>query len=167
MTFLREWTNLIVTVIVLFTVIELIVTEGKLKANVLFVMGVIASIILSEPVIKLVKGDFKLDDIFESFSYDVLIYTDLFDTSLSYQTNALEKAFADKIMQELKVRYPELKVKNCLVIFAKDSDGKISDIERINVTVYEENYDVIDKVSEIAEVPKDKISMDIIKLEGE
>jgi len=165
MTFIREWAYCIVTVIILFTIVEMMIPSGNIKKNALFVFGIIASVTIAEPVLKLLKSDFSIEQVFNLSDYEALINNDAYNNVISSQVNSLEKAFAKDIVRKFNLEYPESEILNCLVIFNKDETGKIIDIERVNVTTYINDATIEDKLSKLCEIDRNKITIDILKKE--
>ena len=163
MEFIREWAYCIVSTIVLFTIIEMIVPSGNIKKSAIFVLSIIVSITIAEPVLKVLKNDFAIEDIFNIDNYDFLLSDNNYNNVISSQINSLEKAFALDIVQKFNQEYPDLKIENCLVIFNKDEEGKIIDIERINVSTYVDDKTILDKLSKLCEIEREKITIDILE----
>jgi len=165
MTFVREWTYGIVTTIVLFTIVEMILPNGNIKKNAIFVCGIIASITIAEPILKLLKSDFNIEEIFNLTEYNNLISLNSYDNAISSQISNLEKVYAQEIVTKFNFEYPDLKLLNCLVIFNKDENGKIIDIDRVNVTTYVDDSTIYDKLAKLCEIDRKKITVDILEKE--
>jgi len=163
MTFIREWAYCIVGTIVLFTIVEMLIPNGNMKKNAIFVFGIIASITIAEPVLKLLKSDFNIEQVFNLSDYEALITNESYGNVISSQINNLEKTFAQEIVRKFNLEYPELEILNCLVIFNKDSSGKIIDIARVNVSTYIKDETIPHKLSKLCEIDKEKITVDILE----
>lgn len=162
-TFIREWAYCIVAVIVLLTIVEMLIPNGNIKKNAIFVLGIIASITIAEPVLKLLKSDFSLEQVFNIENYDALINNSAYNDAISSQISSLEKAFAQEIVDKFNLEYPDLEIEDCLVIFSKDENGKIIDIERINVSTYVNDKTISEKLSKLCEIDIKKITVDILE----
>jgi len=163
MTFIRNWSNCIIVVIILFSIVEMIVPNGNMKKHVMFVTGIIASLTISEPVLKLLKNDFNLEEVFSLNHYNEKIYNGTTNEIISSQVNSLEKIFANEILRKFNLEYPECEIIDCLVIFNKDDTGKIINIERINVSTYIKDLSIPEKLSKLCEIEKSKITIDVLE----
>lgn len=163
MSFIKEWSYCIVAVIILFTIVEMIVPNGSMKKHAVFVLGIIMSVTIAEPVLKLLKNDFSIEQIFNLSDYESIINSDSYNNAIFSQVNSLEKTFAQEILRKFNLEYPELELLNCLVIFNKDESGKIIDIERVNVSTYVKNETIKDKLSKLCEIDKEKITIDVLE----
>ena len=64
MQYIIEWTNCIISVTILFTIVELIIPEGSQKKTILMVTGIMTTIAIATPVIELLADDFKMEEVF-------------------------------------------------------------------------------------------------------
>ena len=141
----------------------MLIPNGNIKKNAIFILGIIASITISEPVLKLLKKDFSLEQVFNLADYEDLISSSTYNDAISSQINSLEKAFAQEILEKFNLEYAKLKIENCLVIFNKDENGKIIDVERVNVSTYIDDKTIPEKISKLCEIDREKITVDILK----
>lgn len=157
MEFIIDWTNCIISVTVLFTIVELIIPDGKQKKTILMITGIMTTIAIATPVINLFNQDFEMADVFSDI-VDLDSEVDMsYDEILERQVKNLEKEYSDKILNSFNERYPEMPINECKVFFIKDAYGKITDIERVEVVTEIDNSSMKYRLSEVAEISKEKI----------
>lgn len=156
MQYIIEWTNCIISVTILFTIVELIIPDGSQKKTILMVTGIMTTIAIATPVIELFSDDFEMSEVFnmEEYFVDSEIST---DQIVQKQVDELEKTYSQNIMKTFNEKYPEMKLEECSAFFSKDVYGKIEKIDRLEVITQIDNSKMKEKLSEIAEIDKDKI----------
>lgn len=156
MQYIIEWTNCIISVTILFTIVELIIPEGGQKKTILMITGIMTTIAIATPVIELLTDDFKMSEVFnlEEYFVDSEIST---DEIIEKQVEQLEKTYSENILKTFNEAYPEMKIDECRVFFSKDMYGKIEKIDRLELITQIENEKMKEKLSEIAEIDEDKI----------
>ena len=157
MKFIIDWTNCIISVTVLFTIVELIIPDGKQKKTILMITGLMTTIAIATPVINLFKKDFEMSDVFSDVGELVSEFDISYDEILEKQVENLEREYSDKILNSFNERYPEMPINECKVFFIKDAYGKITDIERVEVVTEIDNSSMKYRLSEVAEISKEKI----------
>lgn len=161
-----EWTNCIISVTILFTIVELVIPEGSQKKTILMITGIMTTIAIATPVIKLFSDGFEISEVFniEEFISDSKIST---DDIFEKQVEELEKTYSEKIVDSFNQKYSDSKLDECKVFFDKDIYGKIIEIERVEVVTQASNEKMRTRISEIAEVSEDKIIILVMPREGE
>lgn len=156
MQYIIEWTNCIISVTILFTIVELIIPDGSQKKTILMVTGIMTTIAIATPIIELFSDEFKMEEVFslEEYFVDSEIST---DEIIQKQVEELEKTYSDNIKKIFNEKYPEMRVEECRAFFSKDIYGKIERIDRLEVITQIENEKMKEKLSEIAEIDEDKI----------
>ena len=158
MQYIIEWTNCIICVTVLFTIVELIIPEGSQKKTILMVTGIMTTIAIATPVIELFSEGYELSEVFNID--EIIVNSDLTkDEIVNQQIEELEKIYANNILISFNERYPATKLEECKVFFSKDIYGKILGVERIEVVTQISNDRTRERLSEIAEIDEDKISI--------
>ena len=71
---ISAWINCILATIILIGIIEIIVPEGETRKFVFLITGVITSIVIATPVIKLVSSEFSLEDVFSIDTMENNVY---------------------------------------------------------------------------------------------
>ena len=158
MQYIIEWTNCIICVTVLFTIVELIIPEGGQKKTILMVTGIMTTIAIATPIIELFSEGYELSEVFNID--EIIVNSDLTkDEIVNQQIEELEKIYANNILISFNERYPATKLEECKVFFSKDIYGKILGVERIEVVTQISNDRTRERLSEIAEIDEDKISI--------
>jgi len=156
MQYIIEWTNCIISVTILFTIVELIIPDGSQKKTILMVTGIMTTIAIATPVIELFSKDFELSQVFNIDEYisDFEIST---DDIVNKQIEELSKTYSENILKTFNEKYTNTPLNECKVYFNKDVYGKIEDISRIEVVTELSDDKMRIRIAEIAEVSDDKI----------
>lgn len=156
MEYIIEWANCIISVTILFTIVEIIVPDGGQKKTILMVTGIMTTIAIATPIIEIFTEGYELSDVFNID--EIIVNSDLSKNDiLSQQVDELENTYADNILISFNERYPTTKLDECKVFFTKDNYGKIAGIERIEVVTQKSNEKMRERLSEIAEIDEEKI----------
>ena len=156
MQYIIEWTNCIISVTILFTIVELIVPDGNQKKTILMVTGIMTTIAIVSPVLEMFVNGFEMSEVFnidEFTSESELSTKDI----LNKQIEEVERAYGQNILESFNLKYPSTPIDECKVFFSKDIYGKIEDISRIEVITQESNEKMRAQISEISEISEDKI----------
>lgn len=156
MQYIIEWTNCIISVTILFTIVELIIPDGSQKKTILMVTGIMTTIAIATPIIELFTDDFQMSEVFniEEYFVDNQIST---DEIIQKQVEELEKTYSDSILKTFNETYPEMKIDECKVFFGKDVYGKIEKIDRVEVRTQIDNKKMKEKLAQIAEIDKERV----------
>ena len=158
MQYIIEWTNCIICVTVLFTIVEIIIPEGSQKKTILMVTGIMTTIAIATPIIELFSEEYELSEVFNID--EIILDLELSeDEVVNQQIEELEKTYANNILMSFNERYPATKIDECKVFFSKDIYGKILGVERIEVITQRSNDRMRERLSEIAEIDEEKISI--------
>lgn len=156
MDYIIEWANCIISVTILFTIVELIVPDGGQKKTILMVTGIMTTIAIATPIIELFTEGYELSEVFNID--EIVIDSELSGSEiLNRQIEELENTYANNILLSFNERYPLTKLDECKVFFAKDNYGKISGVERIEVVTQKSDEKMRERLSEIAEIDEEKI----------
>lgn len=156
MQYIIEWTNCIISVTILFTIVELIIPDGSQKKTILVVTGIMTTIAIATPIIELFTEDFEMSEVFniEEYFVDNQIST---DEIIQKQVEELEKTYSDSILKTFNETYPEMKIDECRVFFSKDVYGKIEKIDRVEVITQIDNKKMKEKLAQIAEIDEERV----------
>ena len=158
---INSWIDCILATVILIGIIEIIVPEGEIRKFVFLVTGVIVSIVIATPVIKLLSDDFSLSDIFSVETMESnFYYIDTLRGTIDRQSKVLEEVFADNVVDRFNKLYMDMELSECKISFLHDSDGKIIEISEISVKC-KNRVDYINllkrRVAEICEVDFSKV----------
>ena len=160
---INTWINCILVAVVMMGTIEIIVPEGETKRFVFLVTGVITSVIIATPVMKVLNSDFNIKDVLNLDSIeDNFYYMDSYKDTINRQTEALEEVFADNILKKFNNTYFDMKLTQCNITFEYDKDGKIIKVDSIWVMCEKKVDDIMllkRRVAEICEVSIEKVSV--------
>ena len=158
---INSWVNCILATIILIGIVEIIVPEGEVRKFVFLVTGVIASIIIASPVIKVLSDDFLLEDIFTVETIeDNFYYIDTLRSTVERQSDILEEVFADNAVDRFNKLYMDMELSECKISFSHDSSGKIVEIKDVSVKCKNRVDDITllkKRVAEICEVDFSKV----------
>jgi len=146
--FLSGWINGIIIAIIINTIIELIIPEGKNKKYIRTVMGIYISFIIISPIITKIKDtDINLNDLIKN--YEVENYS--VQTSID-ANEYIEKTYITKIKQDIEDKLIQKNyevIKSNVIIENEDNNtyGKILAIS-LNLKKIENNkIQVVEKVN--------------------
>jgi len=157
----NTWIDCILATVILIGIIEIIVPEGEMRKFVFLITGVITSIVIATPIIKMLSSDFALEDIFYVENMDNnFYYIDTLRSTVNKQTEILEEVFADNVVQRFNDTYFDMEISECKISFLHDQEGKIIDVREVAVSC---KYDVDDitllkrRIADICEVTIEKV----------
>lgn len=158
---IKNWVNCILVIIVMVSIIEVIIPEGETKKFVFLITQIVVSIVIAVPVIKFFKSDFAFEDVFNiNYIEESNFYIDTLRSTVDRQAEILESVYSDNVIKEFNLMYPNMKIKECRVNFTRDMEGKIIEINSIDV-ICERKTDDIELIktyiSNICEVDKEKV----------
>lgn len=158
---INAWIECILAVVVLVGIVEIIVPEGEMKKFVFLVTGIVTSIVIAGPILKLISDDFDLNDIFSVDTFeDNFYYIDTLRNAVIEQTEILEEVFATNVVEKFNTLYIDMKITECKISFSHDADGKITEINEVLVRS-ERNVDDVAllkrRIAEICEVDIKKV----------
>ena len=123
---INAWVDCILATIILIGIVEIIVPEGEIRKFVFLVTGVIASIVIATPVIKMLSNDFSLEEVFSVETVeDNFYYIDTLRSTVDRQSEILEEVFAQNVVDKFNKLYMDMELSECKISFLHDSDGKM------------------------------------------
>lgn len=158
---MKEWLLSVTAVVLLSVLLELLLTEGKIKKYVSGVIRLVVIVVVFVPVIKFVKSDFDWMDIFPQ--------TEVSQTVVDENTLAfIDGMKREEAEKEVENKLSSVGIKDADVnIYTYDDGEKITisyisvDLYAAVITGYEENIILTEKiketVGEILTVSEDKI----------
>lgn len=163
MELINNWISCILAGVVLIGLIEVIVPEGEIKKFVFLITGVILSIIISTPIIKLFASDFSLDEIFDiDIPEESFYYIDTLRAAVDRQNEILEEVFSKNVVDKFNGMYKDMQIEECKILFSHDTDGKIIEIKEVAVKIRGKVQDTAllkSRVAEICEVDNEKVKV--------
>lgn len=158
---IKNWLECIVVIIVIIGIIEVIVPEGEMKRFVLLITQITISIVIAIPILKFFKSDISIEELFNvSYIEENDFYISALKNSLDKHVNILETVYSENIIKEFNLRYHDMQISECEISFTKDINGKIIEINLIEVTSEVKVDDVNllkSRVSKLCEVDKSKV----------
>ena len=158
---INSWINCILATVILIGIVEIIVPEGEIRKFVFLVTGVIASIVIATPVIKMLSSDFSLAEVFSVETMENnFYYIDTLRSTVDRQSEILEEVFAQNVVDKFNKLYMDMELSECKISFLHDSNGKIIEINEV-VVKCERSVDDMPllkkRVAEICEVDIKKV----------
>lgn len=158
---INYWVECILATVILIGIVEIIVPEGEIRRFVFLVTGVIASIIIATPLIKLLSSDFSLNEIFAvDVVEDNFYYIDTLRSTVDNQAKILEEVFSDNVVTQFNNLYTDMELSECKISFFHDEAGKIIEINEVTVLCknFVDDVDLLKRrVAEICEVDVRKV----------
>jgi len=157
----NAWIDCILATVILIGIIEVIVPEGEIRKFVFLVTGVIVSIVIAVPVIKIFSGDISIKEIFSVETVDNnFYYIDTLRNTVDRQSKILQNVFSDNVTKQFNNKYFDMKISECRITFLHDENGKIIEISEVLVRC-EKTIDDIEllkrRVAELCEVSVEKV----------
>lgn len=156
MDFVSDWINGIIIAIIINTIVELIIPEGKNKKYIRTVMGIYVSFVIISPIITKVKNiDINLNDLINDYqSKDYSVQT-------SIDANRyIEDTYVSKIKQDIedKLLQKKYEVINSDVIIETEDNSKYGEILKIRLKIKNNNSNVktIEKIDINSKVTEDE-----------
>ena len=163
MELINNWISCILAGIVLIGLIEVIVPEGEIKKFVFLITGVILSIIISTPIIKLFASDFSFDEIFDiDIPEESYYYIDTLRAAVDRQNEILEEVFSKNVVDRFNDLYKDMQIEECKILFSHDENGKIIEVKEVKVKTRGKVQDIAllkTRVADICEVTNEKVKV--------
>lgn len=158
---INAWIECILAIVVLVGIVEIIVPDGEIKKFVFLVTGIVTSIVIAGPILKLISDDFDFNNVFSIDTFeDNFYYIDTLRNTVTEQSEILEEVFATNVVEKFNNLYIDMKISECKISFSHDTDGKITEINEVLVRS-ERNVDDIGllkrRIAEICEVDVKKV----------
>lgn len=158
---MKEWLLSVTAAVLLSVLLELLLSEGKIKKYVTGVLSLVIICVVFLPVIKFVKNDFSLSDILPQTETNVIIV----DENALAAIDGMKKQEAER---QVETELSSVGIKDAEVNIYTYDDGETTRISYITVnlqasviTGYEENIILTEKIKEtvceILTVSEDKV----------
>ena len=158
---MKEWLLSVTAAVLLSVLLELLLSEGKIKKYVTGVLSLVIICVVFFPVIKFVKKDFSLSDILPQTETNVIIV----DENALAAIDGMKKQEAER---QVETELSSVGIKDAEVNIYTYDDGETTRISYITVnlqasviTGYEENIILTEKIKEtvceILTVSEDKV----------
>lgn len=158
---MKEWLLSVTAAVLLSVLLELLLSEGKIKKYVTGVLSLVIICVVFLPVIKFVKNDFSLSDILPQTETNVIIV----DENALAAIDGMKKQEAER---QVETELSSVGIKDAEVNIYTYDDGETTSISYITVnlqasviTGYEENIILTEKIKEtvceILTVSEDKV----------
>lgn len=160
---LKNWVNCILIITVMVGIIEVIVPEGETKKFVFLITRISVSIVIALPILKLVKSDFAFEDVFNiKYIEENSFYVDTLRSTVERQSSMLESVYSVNVVNTFNSTYKDMQISSCKIHFLCDDDGKIKEINLVEVSskLRIDDKELLKKrVAELCEVSKEKVSV--------
>lgn len=161
---LNTWAQRIIIVVIICTIIEMILPEGKNKKYIKIVMGIYVVFTIISPIIAKINNKEKID--LEKY-LDVNVSNETIETSATMDTNKyIEEVYKEKLKEDVKEKLLNInyETKNVNLEIETKNDNTYGSILSLEVTVSKEKEEKsentirINKVT-IGENNKDKADL--------
>ena len=161
---LNTWAQRIIIVVIICTIIEMILPEGKNKKYIKIVMGIYVVFTIISPIIAKINNKEKID--LEKY-LDVNVSNETIETSATVDTNKyIEEVYKEKLKEDVKEKLLNInyETKNVNLEIETKNDNTYGSILSLEVTVSKEKEEKsentirINKVT-IGENNKDKADL--------
>lgn len=161
---LNTWAQRIIIVVIICTIIEMILPEGKNKKYIKIVMGIYVVFTIISPIIAKINNKEKID--LEKY-LDVNVSNETIETSATVDTNKyIEEVYKEKLKEDVKEKLLSInyETKNVNLEIETKNDNTYGSILSLEVTVSKEKEEKsentirINKVT-IGENNKDKADL--------
>jgi len=152
MSFISSWLKDIVVLFILISIAELIMPKGNMRKYINLVIGLLIIFTIISPFVKLIKLDFKLDEVVFNYSKSKDNEINKGNEFYTQQEKQIEKIYKEKISKEL------------IKLVEKNSDYKVIYID-IGILDGEEDYGEIDYIDIIIEEKEKQTKKNTISIE--
>jgi len=157
------WIDCILATIILIGIIEIIVPEGEIRRFVFLITGVIVTVVIATPLIKLFSSDFTLKEVFNvDIMEDNFYYVDTLRSTVDRQSEVLEEVFSENVVKRFNDTYMDMEISECKISFLHDKDGKIIEINKVHIKCknsVDDIYLLKRRIADICEVDVEKVSV--------
>ncbi len=163
MEMLKNWANCILIITVMVGIIEVIVPEGETKKFVFLITQISVSIVIALPILKLVKNDFAFEDVFNiKYIEESNFYVDTLRNTVERQASMLETVYSQNVVNTFNSTYRDMQISSCKIHFLRDDEGKIKEINLVEVSgkLRIDDKELLKKrIAQICEVSEEKVSV--------
>lgn len=148
MNFLREWITGIIVTIIINTIIELIIPEGKNKKYIRSIMGVYISFIIISPIFsKLTNSTFNLQNVINKYNYSNYV-----SVETSIDTNLyIEDIYISKLKEDIKKKLSiqGYEAKNITITIENENENTYGEILNLILEIDRIKNSTIEKIKKV------------------
>lgn len=152
MSFISSWLKDIVVLFILISIAERIMPKGNMRKYINLVIGLLIIFTIISPFVKLIKLDFKLDEVVFNYSKSKDNEINKGNEFYTQQEKQIEKIYKEKISKEL------------IKLVEKNSDYKVIYID-IGILDGEEDYGEIDYIDIVIEEKEKQTNKNTISID--
>lgn len=151
--FIKEWVNQIIVAVIIATILEMILPEGKNKKYIKMIIGIYVLFSIVQPIATKITGkEFKIDTNYEKYFNDDILKTSS-DTFENNNSKLIEQTYIDNIKSNIKAKIEQkgYSLASCNVNIVTNSEnyGAIRNITLRLKETEEENTNSIVEIEKV------------------
>lgn len=151
--FIKEWVNQIIVAVIIATIFEMILPDGKNKKYIKMIIGIYVLFTMIQPIATKITGkEFKIDTNYEKYFNDDILKTSS-DTFENNNSKLIEHTYIDNIKNDIKAKIEQkgYSVVSCNVNIITNSEnyGTIKNIVLKLKETEEENTNSIVEIEKV------------------
>lgn len=151
--FIKEWVNQIIVAVIIATIFEMILPDGKNKKYIKMIIGIYVLFTMIQPIATKITGkEFKIDTNYEKYFNDDILKTSS-DTFENNNSKLIEHTYIDNIKSDIKAKIEQkgYSVVSCNVNIVTNSEnyGAIKNIVLKLKGTEEENTNSIVEIERV------------------
>lgn len=151
--FIKEWVNQIIVAVIIATIFEMILPDGKNKKYIKMIIGIYVLFTMIQPIATKITGkEFKIDTNYEKYFNDDILKTSS-DTFENNNSKLIEHTYIDNIKNDIKAKIEQkgYSVVSCNVNIITNSEnyGAIKNIVLKLKETEEENTNSIVEIEKV------------------
>lgn len=151
--FIKEWVNQIIVAVIIATIFEMILPDGKNKKYIKMIIGIYVLFTMIQPIATKITGkEFKIDTNYEKYFNDDILKTSS-DTFENNNSKLIEHTYIDNIKSDIKAKIEQkgYSVVSCNVNIVTNSEnyGAIKNIVLKLKETEEENTNSIVEIERV------------------
>lgn len=151
--FIKEWVNQIIVAVIIATIFEMILPDGKNKKYIKMIIGIYVLFTMIQPIATKITGkEFKIDTNYEKYFNDDILKTSS-DTFENNNSKLIEHTYIDNIKSDIKAKIEQkgYSVVSCNVNIVTNSEnyGAIKNIVLKLKGTEEENTNSIVEIEKV------------------
>lgn len=123
--FIKEWVNQIIVAVIIATIFEMILPDGKNKKYIKMIIGIYVLFTMIQPIATKITGkEFKIDTNYEKYFNDDILKTSS-DTFENNNSKLIEHTYIDNIKSDIKAKIEQkgYSVVSCNVNIVTNSEN--------------------------------------------
>lgn len=151
--FIKEWVNQIIVAVIIATIFEMMLPDGKNKKYIKMIIGIYVLFTMIQPIAtKITRKEFKIDTNYEKYFNDDILKTSS-DTFENNNSKLIEHTYIDNIKSDIKAKIEQkgYSVVSCNVNIVTNSEnyGAIKNIVLKLKGTEEENTNSIVEIEKV------------------